>query len=65
MPAASTRTDDDRPRADVVPLPGLGSTHSELVAQAATTRWTRVHGHDVAYRQAGSGPLIVNWISAF
>ncbi len=24
-----------------------------------TTRWTKVHGHDVAYRQAGSGPVLV------
>lgn len=59
MAAARTPTADARPRAAVVPLPGLGSTHSELVAEASTTRWTKVHGHDVAYRQAGSGPLIV------
>jgi pimeloyl-ACP methyl ester carboxylesterase len=45
--------------ATVVPLPGLGAQHSELVREASITRWTRVHGHDVAYRQAGSGPLIV------
>lgn len=50
---------DPRPSAKVVPLPGLGSTHSELVRDAATTRWTKVHGHDVAYRQAGSGPVLV------
>jgi pimeloyl-ACP methyl ester carboxylesterase len=43
----------------VVPLPGLGATHSELVQEAAITRWAKVHGHDVAYRQAGSGPLLV------
>jgi len=42
-----------------VPLPGFGATHSELVREASTTRWTRVHGHDVAYRQAGTGPLLV------
>ncbi len=49
----------DRDTAEVVPLPGLGATHSELVREAAVVRWTRVHGHDVAYRQAGSGPLLV------
>jgi pimeloyl-ACP methyl ester carboxylesterase len=59
MPSPRPRTDDARPRASVVPLPGLGSTHSELVAQAGTTRWAKVHGHEVAYRQAGSGPVIV------
>ena len=48
-----------RPKAQVVPLPGLGAAHSELVREAATTRWTKVHGHDVAYRQAGEGPLLV------
>ena len=42
-----------------MPLPGLGATHSELAREAATTRWTKVHGHDVAYRQAGEGPLLV------
>jgi len=51
-----SRKGDD---ATVVPLPGLGATHSELVAEAAVTRWTKVHGHDVAYRQAGTGPLLV------
>jgi pimeloyl-ACP methyl ester carboxylesterase len=45
--------------AKVVPLPGLAAAHSELVREASVTRWTRVHGHDVAYRQAGSGPLLV------
>jgi pimeloyl-ACP methyl ester carboxylesterase len=45
--------------AKVVPLPGLGATHSELVREASITRWTKVHGHDVAYRQAGEGPLLV------
>jgi pimeloyl-ACP methyl ester carboxylesterase len=60
MPALrSHRPDDSRPTADVVPLPGLGASHSELVREASTTRWTQVHGHDVAYRQAGSGPVIV------
>jgi pimeloyl-ACP methyl ester carboxylesterase len=43
----------------VVPLPGLAASHSELVLEASITRWTKVHGHDVAYRQAGSGPLLV------
>ena len=42
-----------------MPLPGLGATHTELAREAAVTRWTKVHGHDVAYRQAGSGPLLV------
>ena len=55
----SRHTTDPRPKAKVVPLPGLGATHSELVREAATTRWTKVHGHDVAYRQAGEGPLLV------
>lgn len=45
--------------AEVVPLPGLGATHSELAREAATIRWTKVHGHDVAYRQAGTGPVLV------
>ena len=45
--------------AEVVPLPGLGAPHSELAREASVTRWTKVHGHDVAYRQAGSGPLLV------
>jgi pimeloyl-ACP methyl ester carboxylesterase len=49
----------DRVSAEVVPLPELGATHSELVREAAMVRWTSVHGHDVAYRQAGSGPLLV------
>ena len=55
----SRDTTDLRPTAKVVPLPGLGASHSELVREAATTRWTKVHGHDVAYRQAGEGPLLV------
>jgi pimeloyl-ACP methyl ester carboxylesterase len=50
---------DPRGTAEVVPLPGLGATHSELVQEASVTRWTKVHGHDVAYRQAGTGPLLV------
>lgn len=57
--ARSRRTTDTRPTAKVVPLPGLGASHSELVREAAITRWTKVHGHDVAYRQAGSGPVLV------
>ena len=55
----SRTTADPRPKAKVLPLPGLGATHSELAREAAVTRWTKVHGHDVAYRQAGSGPLLV------
>jgi pimeloyl-ACP methyl ester carboxylesterase len=55
----SRHTTDPRPQAKVLPLPGLGATHSELVREAATTRWAKVHGHDVAYRQAGEGPLLV------
>src|SRR5689334_15066834 len=55
----SRHTTDTRPTAEVVPLPGLGAAHSELVREAAITRWVKVHGHDVAYRQAGSGPVIV------
>src|SRR5690349_15395514 len=58
-PARSRSAIDARPTADVVPLPGLGATHSELAREASVTRWTKVHGHDVAYRQAGSGPVIV------
>jgi len=55
----SRHTIDTRPKAKVLPLPGLGAPHSELEREAATTRWTKVHGHDVAYRQAGSGPVLV------
>ena len=55
----SRHTTDLRPDAKIVPLPGLGAAHSELVREAATTRWTKVHGHDVAYRQAGEGPVLV------
>jgi pimeloyl-ACP methyl ester carboxylesterase len=55
----SRHTSDPGPQAKVLPLPGLGATHSELVREAATTRWAKVHGHDVAYRQAGEGPLLV------
>ena len=50
---------DERPSATVVPLPGLGAPHSELAKEAAVVRWTKVHGHDVAYRQAGTGPLLL------
>ncbi|HEX4865999.1 MAG TPA: hypothetical protein VFV32_00075 [Acidimicrobiales bacterium] len=58
---ARTRRGQERTAelATVVPLPGLGATHSELVQEASITRWTKVHGHDVAYRQAGTGPLLV------
>jgi pimeloyl-ACP methyl ester carboxylesterase len=59
MSSTSASQADHRPDAAVVPLPGLGASHSELVRESAITRWTRVHGHDVAYRQAGSGPLLV------
>jgi pimeloyl-ACP methyl ester carboxylesterase len=59
MATSRTRQTSDRPHAKVLPLPGLGATHSELVREAATTRWAKVHGHDVAYRQAGEGPLLV------
>jgi pimeloyl-ACP methyl ester carboxylesterase len=55
----SRHATDRRPKAKVLPLPGLGASHSELAREAATTRWTKVHGHDVAYRQAGSGPVLV------
>ncbi len=55
----SRRTTDDRPPAKVLPLPGLGATHSELAREATVTRWAKVHGHDVAYRQAGEGPVLV------
>ena len=51
--------EDTRPKAKVLPLPGLGATHTELVRESGVTRGTKVHGHDVAYRQAGSGPLVV------
>jgi pimeloyl-ACP methyl ester carboxylesterase len=57
--ARSRRPSAATGQATVVPLPGLGATHSELVQEASITRWTKVHGHDVAYRQAGSGPLLV------
>ena len=55
----SRKVVDTRPKAKVVPLPGLGATHTELVREASVVRWARVHGHDVAYRQAGSGPVVV------
>ena len=56
MATSRSRHPDPRPKAKVVPLPGLGASHTELAREAATTRWTKVHGHDVAYRQAGEGP---------
>ncbi len=60
MPTSRSRhAADVRPDAKVLPLPGLGATHSELLREASTTRWAKVHGHDVAYRQAGEGPLLV------
>lgn len=55
----SRKSSDTRGPAKVLPLPGMGSSHSELAREAATTRWAKVHGHDVAYRQAGAGPLVV------
>jgi len=55
----SRKVVDTRPKAKVLPLPGLGATHSELVREASITRWVKLHGHDVAYRQAGSGPVLV------
>ena len=58
-PSRSRHPIDLRPDAEVVPLPGLGASHTELAREAVTTRWTKVHGHDVAYRQAGEGPLLV------
>jgi pimeloyl-ACP methyl ester carboxylesterase len=33
--------------------------HIELVAESAVTRSTYVHGHEVAYRAAGEGPVLV------
>src|SRR5690606_717985 len=36
-----------------------GKRHVELVAEAAATRVTHVHGHEVAYRSAGDGPVLV------
>src|SRR4051795_7957708 len=32
---------------------------TDFARDAATTRFVTIHGHEVAYRQAGSGPLIV------
>jgi pimeloyl-ACP methyl ester carboxylesterase len=57
--ARRARSTEPGRSATVVPLPGLGATHSELVKDASVTRWVKVHGHDVAYRQAGSGPVLV------
>ena len=36
-----------------------GKRHVDLVAEAAVTRVTHVHGHEVAYRSAGDGPVLV------
>ena len=36
-----------------------GKRHVELVAESSVTRTTHVHGHEVAYRAAGEGPVIV------
>ena len=36
-----------------------GKRHIELVAESSVTRTTHVHGHEVAYRAAGEGPVIV------
>lgn len=36
-----------------------GKRHIELVAESSVTRTTHVHGHEVAYRAAGDGPVIV------
>lgn len=33
--------------------------HVELVAESAVMRTTHVHGHEVAYRAAGEGPVLV------
>jgi pimeloyl-ACP methyl ester carboxylesterase len=35
------------------------TSHADLVADAAATRFVRIHGHEVAYRQAGTGPVVV------
>jgi pimeloyl-ACP methyl ester carboxylesterase len=35
------------------------TNHSALVAAAATTQIARVHGHELAYRAAGEGPVVV------
>jgi pimeloyl-ACP methyl ester carboxylesterase len=35
------------------------SRHGELVGEATTVRTVRVHGHEVAYRTAGEGPVVV------
>lgn len=55
----SRNTTDARPKAKVLPLPGLGAPHSEMAREASITKWTKVHGHDVAYRQVGAGPVLV------
>jgi len=58
MPSARSSRSSDTDAA-VLPLPGMGARHSELREAAEVTRWTKVHGHDVAYHQAGSGPVLV------
>jgi len=35
------------------------SRHGELVREASGIKTVRVHGHDVAYRSAGEGPVVV------
>ena len=35
------------------------SRHGELVREASVIKTVRVHGHDVAYRSAGEGPVVV------
>ena len=58
-PVRSRTTTDPRPTAKVVPLPGLGATHTRAGPRGRHHSWTKVHGHDVAYRQAGEGPVLV------
>ena len=33
--------------------------HARLLAEASVTRFVTLHGHDVAYRSAGTGPVVV------
>lgn len=35
------------------------AVHRSLIAEAAEVRHVTIHGHDVAYRSAGSGPVIM------
>src|SRR5207302_657043 len=42
-------------RRDLTTMP----RHAELVRDATTTRFVQIHGHDVAYRTAGEGPVIL------